>query len=124
MSKLQTAPYKKQLLSMQTALLAQIAEQRGGVVDRAQAAADHFADAEDSSAQVATSRELEFAMDERETDELAAIDAALARIEAGSYGQCADCGAAIPAARLHASPEALRCIHCQEKVESQHSSQA
>ena len=117
MSKLQTAPYEKQLLGMQAALRAQIAEQRGGVVGRAQAAADHFADAEDSSAQVATARQLEFAMDERESDELSAIDAALGRIEADSYGKCADCGAAIPAARLHASPEVLRCIGCQEKVE-------
>jgi DnaK suppressor protein len=86
----QATPYRQQLQAMHTALLAQIAEQRGGVVGRAQAAADHFADAEDSSAQMATSRELEFALGERETDELAAIDAALARIEAGSYGDCVD----------------------------------
>ena len=115
----QATPYRQQLQALHTALLAQIVEQRGGVVGRAQAAADHFADAEDSSAQMATSRQLEFALGERETDELAAIDAALARIEARVYGDCADCGVAIPAARLHASPEVLRCIACQEKVESQ-----
>ena len=114
----QATPYRQQLQAMQAALLAQIAEQRGGVVGRAQVAADHFADAEDSSAQMATSRELEFALGERETGELAALDAALARIEAGSYGDCADCGLAIPAARLHASPGVLRCIACQEKLES------
>jgi DnaK suppressor protein len=115
----QAAPYRLQLQAMHAALLAQIAEQRGGVVDRAQAAADHFADAEDSSAQMATSRQLEFALGERETGELAAIDAALTRIEAGDYGDCVGCGAAIPAARLKASPEVLRCIACQEKLESQ-----
>jgi len=117
MDKQPTAPYKKQLLDMRTALLAQISAQRGGTVSRADAAAEHFGQPEDSRAQVATERELEFALGERETAELAAIDAALARIAAGTYGQCTDCGVTIPAARLQASPEAQRCIPCQEKVE-------
>jgi DnaK suppressor protein len=117
MDKQHTAPYQKQLLEMRTALLAQISAQRGGTVSRADAAAEHFGQPEDSRAQVATERELEFALGERETAELASIDAALARIEAGTYGQCTDCGVSIPAARLQASPEAQRCIACQEKAE-------
>lgn len=112
-----SAPYQQQLVDMRTALLAQISVQRGGTISRADAAADHFGQPEDSRAQVATERELEFALGERETAELAAIEAALARIEAGTYGQCTDCGATIPAARLHASPDAQRCIACQEKAE-------
>jgi DnaK suppressor protein len=114
-----TAPYQQQLLDMRAALLAQISAQRGGTVGRAEAAA-HFGQAEDSRAQVATERELEFALGERETAELAAIAAALGRIEAGSYGQCTDCGVSVPAARLRASPEAPRCIPCQEKAEQAH----
>ena len=35
----QAAPYQQQLLALRTALLAQIAEQRGGVVSRAEVAA-------------------------------------------------------------------------------------
>jgi DnaK suppressor protein len=120
MNKQQAAPYQHQLLDLRAALLSQIAEQRGGVVSRADVAAEHFGRPEDSSAQLATERELEFAMGERETAELGAIDAALARIEAGTYGDCTDCGVHISAARLHATPEAHRCIPCQEKVE-QHS---
>ena len=50
------APYAQQLLAMRAALLAQIAEQRGGVRSRAEVAADHFGNSEDSSAQVATER--------------------------------------------------------------------
>lgn len=117
MNKQQAAPYQEQLLAMRTALLAQISDQRGGTISRAEAAADHFGNTEDSSAQVATERALEFAIGERETAELAEIDAALARIEAGSYGQCTDCGVDIAPARLQASPEAPRCISCQEKQE-------
>jgi DnaK suppressor protein len=112
-----SAPYRQQLLDMRAALLAQISAQRGGTVSRADAAAAHFGQPEDSRAQVATEREIEFALGERETAELAAIAAALERIDAGSYGSCTDCGASIPAARLQASPEAWRCIACQEKAE-------
>ena len=48
------------------------------------------------------------------------IDAALARIEAGTYGDCVGCGVHIPKARLQATPEALRCIPCQEQFEKKH----
>lgn len=113
----QATPYRQRLLDMRTALLEQINSQRGGAFGRAQAAADHFERREDSSAQVATERELEFAIGERETRELAMLDAALARIAAGTYGECIACASHIPAQRLKASPEAPRCIACQEKVE-------
>ena len=35
----------------------------------------------------------------------------------GSYGVCIDCGTDIPAARLYATPEAERCIACQQITE-------
>ncbi len=44
--------------------------------------------------------------------EAEAIHAALARIEAGSYGTCAKCGCEIPAARLAAVPTAATCVKC------------
>lgn len=40
---------------------------------------------------------------------------ALQRVERGTYGTCADCGAPIPAGRLDARPEAARCVTCQSK---------
>jgi DnaK suppressor protein len=40
---------------------------------------------------------------------------ALARIEHGTYGTCADCGTPIPEGRLDARPEAARCVKCQAK---------
>ena len=40
---------------------------------------------------------------------------ALERIQAGSYGKCADCGKPIPEGRLEARPEASRCVACQSK---------
>ncbi len=44
--------------------------------------------------------------------DLAEIDAALARIDAGRYGRCEVCGAAIAPERLQARPAARRCVRC------------
>lgn len=44
--------------------------------------------------------------------ELAALDAARGRLEAGDYGLCVDCGGAIPLERLTLLPAALRCVPC------------
>ncbi|MEO7400231.1 MAG: TraR/DksA family transcriptional regulator [Polaromonas sp.] len=111
------ADHKAKLLAMRAALEAQISDQRGGAGSRADAAADRFGHPEDSRAQTNTERELEFALSDREAEELAVIDAALSRLETGIYGECIACGVQIPAARLDASPEVARCIPCQEKVE-------
>jgi RNA polymerase-binding transcription factor DksA len=43
---------------------------------------------------------------------------ALARIDAGTYGICIDCGEVIPDERLEAMPEAARCIKDQAKFEA------
>ena len=61
--------------------------------------------------------DLGVAMEEREAAELLAIDEALQRVADGSYGLCLQCGASIPAARLHAQPTAERCVGCQTRSE-------
>lgn len=45
-------------------------------------------------------------------EELAEIDAALARIEADTWGLCQACGGAIGRSRLRAVPESRTCIRC------------
>jgi RNA polymerase-binding transcription factor DksA len=50
--------------------------------------------------------------------ELSDVDAALARMRGGTYGQCVDCDDPIAAARLAAYPTAPRCIECQEAHEA------
>ena len=110
--------FRRQILQLRAGLLAQIAQQRGGVVGRAEAAA-HFQHAEDSQAQVNTARDLEFAMDEREIGEIAELDGALQRLDTGTYGQCVDCGEAIALPRLQATPQVARCLACQTQKETQ-----
>jgi RNA polymerase-binding transcription factor len=45
-------------------------------------------------------------------EQLTAIDAALARLEAGRYGRCERCGQPIGDDRLAARPAALTCVRC------------
>ena len=44
------------------------------------------------------------------------INAAMSRLEDGSYGLCANCGRSIPLARLKARPQATHCIRCAESL--------
>lgn len=44
--------------------------------------------------------------------ELQEIDAALERMDAGTWGRCETCGGAIGRGRLRALPEARHCLTC------------
>jgi DnaK suppressor protein len=112
--------YRERLLQERAQLLQRIAEQRGGLVSRADMAADHFDNSFQSRAQIRTERQTEFAINEHETAELGDIEAALERLDAGTYGQCTDCGVIIAPARLNAYPTAKRCIDCQTVAEQRH----
>ena len=46
---------------------------------------------------------------------LAEIDAAMARLAAGSYGICESCGQPVSAARLTARPVTTTCITCASR---------
>jgi DnaK suppressor protein len=46
------------------------------------------------------------------------IDAALKRIEDGSYGRCEECGHNIAKARLDAIPYAALCVRCASREET------
>ena len=43
---------------------------------------------------------------------LGEIDAALTRLDAGTYGRCTQCGRQIPEERLELRPFASRCVSC------------
>jgi len=55
----------------------------------------------------------------RDLLELQEVEAARVRLKEGAYGQCSDCGVAIPVDRLRAQPAALRCVACQARYEKQ-----
>lgn len=60
---------------------------------------------------------------EREEKLLRKIEAALARIEAGSYGVCEECGEEIEVKRLIARPVTTLCIDCKSRQEAEETSQ-
>ena len=60
---------------------------------------------------------MDFALMEMESETLKKIDEALRRLEAGTYGDCAECGQKIAEARLKALPFANTCRECQEQRE-------
>jgi len=56
-------------------------------------------------------------MVDRQIQEMREIEAARARINDGTYGECIDCGSEIPFERLAAYPTALRDVPCQNQYE-------
>jgi len=61
--------------------------------------------------------DLDVAMIEIHAEMVAAITAALARLDEGDYGRCQECGEEICEKRLRALPFATCCKHCQEGAE-------
>lgn len=93
--------------SIRRALLEELADCQRALAEHT-AALDDFIDDEvdpDSRSHTAASRQ-------RADESIADITAALARLDAGSYGTCTGCGDAIAAARLEALPATRSCISC------------
>ena len=55
-------------------------------------------------------REIDYTLGENSEHLLSEIEAALGRVENGTYGTCAKCGETIPPERLEANPWASLCI--------------
>lgn len=80
----------------------------GGTHGHSAEEADAMADAERSNLVLGNSRTL-----------LEQVNAALQRLDDGTYGFCLRCGKPIDARRLEALPYALYDIECQEAVEQE-----
>ena len=62
--------------------------------------------------------DIEFALIQIKAEMLNRINAALSRLEEGTYGRCFECGAEIAEPRLRALPFAGRCRDCEEACET------
>jgi DnaK suppressor protein len=71
--------------------------------------------AESSDADI--QEDIELALIQMKAETLSKIDEALARLEAGTFGFCTECGEEISERRLRALPFALRCKDCEEARE-------
>jgi RNA polymerase-binding transcription factor DksA len=79
------------------------------------------ADETDDDGAAETARQADVAHLARTATVLRDIEAALARIDSGEYGQCVDCEEAIDERRLLAYPAAVRCARCQQDFETRRS---
>ncbi|HEX9031583.1 MAG TPA: TraR/DksA C4-type zinc finger protein [Streptosporangiaceae bacterium] len=91
--------------------LAALEREFAGIVESAgQANTDDEHDPE--GATIAFERQHVAALIGQAGERLAEIDAALGRLDDGSYGSCQRCGEAIGAERLAARPSAATCVRC------------
>jgi uncharacterized protein (DUF302 family) len=105
----------RQALLLRRAALAQ--EIEAGVAKRGEGdTAGNVPDSGELAAADVT-RDVDIAEVERDLAEIEAIDAALERLDGGTYGACIECGGAIEATRLEKHPEVPRCVPCQERRE-------
>jgi DnaK suppressor protein len=94
-----------------TERLAALEREFNGIVEASgQANTDDEHDPE--GATIAYERQHVASLLEQAREHLAAIDAALRRVDDGSYGVCERCGQPIASARLTARPTASACVSC------------
>jgi len=74
---------------------------------------DHLGDVASETAE----RELDYSLEDSAGTVLSEIDAALERIDRGTYGKCTACGRPIDEGRLEARPWASLCIDDQRRLE-------
>lgn len=94
-----------------------LAEHHGGLT-RTEHAREVLLQDGDDAPQRDGEREVDMALSDLETQQLGAVSQALARLQEGRYGACADCGKAIPFKRLQIEPWAERCVVCEAKQEA------
>jgi DnaK suppressor protein len=95
---------------LQTAVRTQVSERRSTEAGRA---ADTTVWATES-----LHDEIHFTLMDRQSRQVAQIDAALERLARGEYGHCHDCEEFIGLPRLRAMPFAQRCSRCQSAHEA------
>lgn len=82
---------------------------------------EETADTSDNLAETATAtvgREIDYTLGENSEEVLAQIDAALGRIDEGTYGTCVNCGQDIAVGRLETQPWVALCIDCKRRAEA------
>jgi DnaK suppressor protein len=102
---------KAKLAGLREALLAQEAESEGS---RAAVTLDQQSVGRLSRMDAIQQQAMAEAESRRRKSDLARIDAAFRRIEAGEYGWCDQCGEPIGRKRLGVDPMATRCVGCAE----------
>lgn len=100
-------------LEARTALLAERDRLRAEVGEAIVAPGQMTYGSQAAAATQVFEQQRDLALRDRAIQQLELVDAALARIEAGTFGTCTNCGKQIAPERLEALPWAALCIDCQ-----------
>ncbi|WP_404821959.1 TraR/DksA family transcriptional regulator [Oerskovia merdavium] len=108
------AVVRERLLALRDEAAARTEALRGEVAGIVEASKDSNADDEHDpdGATIAFERAQVGALQRLAEQQTAEVDAALARLDAGTYGTCESCGGPVGEARLEARPTARLCIAC------------
>lgn len=111
--------FKKRLVEERARLRASLErmELRGDEMVDAGAEDGDFDDAASDAATETLDRGTDMALEENLRSLVEEIDAALEKLEKGTYGTCDNCGGPIKVARLERLPYATMCVECQERME-------
>ena len=110
MDKRKSTKYRDKLLVRREGLVGQVQAAEAYSRERDAEATQDPAD----MAANAYTKELMMSMSTNDRQLLESIDAALSRIDKGSYGKCIHCGEPILEKRLEAVPWARHCLRCQD----------
>jgi DnaK suppressor protein len=121
MKKADIKVYKERLLALRARLRGDVHQMADAALNksRSEASGDlssmpiHMADLGTDNFE----QEFTLSLMESEGDTLERIEAALERIEEGTYGLCEECGVRIPKTRLNAIPYATLCVKCASQLE-------
>ncbi len=113
------AELKSMLEDRRRELMASLHERMRGVRDEGGLSALESGLDEGEVSAVDVQEDIELALIQMKAEILERIDEAIARVDAGSYGQCSSCRKEIASARLRALPFAVRCRACEEQHETQ-----
>jgi len=112
--------YREMLEKEQQRMLRQIRTIDSGQDQELSESLSEISDYDDHPADIATEtfeREKDRALRENARETIERVEAALQKMENGTYGLCDICGQPIPAGRLDAVPYATLCVKCQADVE-------
>ena len=117
MSTIDTAHFQELLLAERRRVehaIAGLRDAHPGSIEDESEEVNGSLDTEDlaETASITLGREIDYTLGEHSQNVLGDIDAALARIEDGTYGTCTKCGKEISVGRLEAYPWASLCIDC------------
>lgn len=121
MKKVELKAYKERLMSLRSRLRGDVNQMADSALKKTRTDMNgdlssmpiHMADIGSDNFE----QEFTLSLMENEEDTLGAIESALERISAGTFGDCEECSAKIPKARLNAIPYASLCVKCAQQVE-------